>query len=112
MYLWRKLASLHWRNANEERLRTVVGDRLVSIDRPNRKRTMFEAAFEKRDAAATMQSEFGGEVVALPRDWLQRFHQGQPAKPLAIGNRLLVFSGSARSIRGKKGHLNIPAGAA
>src|SRR5947207_8280560 len=88
MYLWRRLAAEKWSNQNEERLRAIVGDRLVIIARPNRKRLQLEAASRHRGELRDVAREFGGRIQKLSRNWLKRSLR-QKTKPIKVGKQQL-----------------------
>jgi|ERR1700693_165484 ribosomal protein L11 methyltransferase len=95
MYLWRRFASPKWANENEETLRTIVGDGLAVIERPNRKRLQFEFVSNRQAELENVAKRFGGRIEKLARDWLKR-SLSHKTKPIKIGTK----------------RLNIPAGAA
>jgi ribosomal protein L11 methyltransferase len=91
MYLWRRLASRDWLNANEERLQSLAGDQLATIDETTRKRLELQVACKSAAEGRRLVGEFGGRIKKLPRDWLKRFLNKQKTKPIKIRDRHLVI---------------------
>ncbi|HJT80050.1 MAG TPA: 50S ribosomal protein L11 methyltransferase [Chthoniobacterales bacterium] len=123
MYLWQRLASPSWWNANEEVLRDLAGNKVAVIERPGRKRITVEIAFPRRNQASDLQRRFGGHFNKLPGAWLKRFCREQKTAPLRIGKRLVITNVGATSASqsrshglpsGRSGpsHIAVPAGAA
>src|SRR4029077_4056111 len=86
MYLWRRFASPRWAKENEETLRTIVGEGLAVIERPNRKRLEFEFASNRQGELENVAKRFGGRIEKLARDWLKR-SLSHKTKPVKIGTR-------------------------
>ena len=127
MYLWQRLASPSWWNANEETVGAAGGRDLAIIERPGRKQLIVEIACKHRAQARDLQRSFGGRFKKLPPDWLKRFRRAQKTAPLAIGERLVIANvgGTApatlrvgdagrasASRRQGSSHIVVPAGAA
>ena len=91
MYLWRKTAERYWLKAHEDLLQSRAHGQLVIVRRPGRKRLELEIVCRSRSDSSALLTEFGGRIEALPRNWLERFARGD-AKPIKIGNRLMVSS--------------------
>lgn len=102
MYLWRRLASQKWWSDKEKELRTVAGNRLAIIEEAGRKRLRLEVASSSRTQLQNLKKQFGGSVEKLPSDWLKRFSRKQKAKPLRVGQRLIVVR-SQKNQRSTKG---------
>jgi ribosomal protein L11 methyltransferase len=112
MYLWRRLAAPHWLIANEELLRSRVGDQLAIIERTGQKRALLEVACRSREQARDLIKEFGGRIKRLSRDWLERLSE-EKHKPLRIGKRLIIMRGKEKREAGSSGcRLVLPAGMA
>jgi ribosomal protein L11 methyltransferase len=94
MYLWRKSATPKWRIDNGGRLRTVAGDQLAIIERPNRKRLQLEIASISRAVLQELEKQFGGRIQKLPRDWLKRSLR-RKTKPIKVGSRRLIIPAGA-----------------
>ncbi|HEY4283684.1 MAG TPA: 50S ribosomal protein L11 methyltransferase [Chthoniobacterales bacterium] len=90
MYLWQKLASSSWLDANEYDVATAGGKGLAIIERPGRKRITLEIPCRTRTQANELRRQFGGRVIKLRRDWLNRFARAEKSKPLRIGKRLVI----------------------
>jgi ribosomal protein L11 methyltransferase len=91
MYLWRRPASQKWWSDNEKRLRAAAGDRLAMIEEADRKRLQLEVASPSRAKLQGLVKEFGGRVLKLPHNWLQRFSREQQTEPIRVGKRLIVL---------------------
>ena len=123
MYLWRKLATPRWLDANEAALRVKANEQLVVIEQPDRKNLQVEVPCKSVTQARPFVRQFGGRIEKLPRDWLQRFSREQNSKPIKIGKRLVISNVGGTLVSrlrarqrksGHKGpsHIVIPAGAA
>ena len=121
MYLWRRFGTERWANRNEEKLRTLAGNGLAIIERPDRKRLQFEVSSERRSTLQNLAKQFGGRIEKLPRDWKKRFARDRQTNPLRIGARLLVAGSRSGALKcavyknaadWKPPLLVIPAGAA
>jgi ribosomal protein L11 methyltransferase len=113
MYLWRKSVRPGWFAANETALRKEAGNRLVVIERPDRKQGQLEAYFETPRRARELAAEFGGKIDKLPSNWLARSSQTQSGKPIKIGKRLVILrSVKRRDANSFRCSLVIPAGTA
>lgn len=123
MYLWQRLATPDWWNANELRVRDEAGNNLAIIERPGRKQLVVEVSCKSQAQVSRLRREFGGRIVKLPSDWRKRFARLQREKPLRIGKRLVINNAEEalvsrsrleRKISRHRGpsHLVIPAGAA
>jgi ribosomal protein L11 methyltransferase len=115
MYLWRRRATPQWWLDHRESLRARFGGKLAVIEQPNWTQLQVEVACTCRKDSRKLVEEFGGRLVKLPRNWLQRFEQQEKRKPLKIGKHLVVIrSGSVRgaAAAGKSSLLVIPAGPA
>ena len=94
MHLWRKSASNKWWCANESGLRAGAGERLVVIERPQRKRLQLEIASRSRLDLENLAKQFGGSVQKLRRDWLKRsLHQ--KTNPIKVGKKRLTIPAAA-----------------
>jgi ribosomal protein L11 methyltransferase len=120
MYLWKRRATWKWANENEDKLRTIGGDRLAIIERPNRKQLQLEVSSDERRQLEIIAKRFGGRIEKLPRDWLNRALR-RKTYFIRIGARLIIAnsrSGALRRAVCKKSAdwrpplLVIPAGAA
>ena len=122
MHVWRKSAVARWLVANETALRAQAGDRLVVVERPDRKHLQLEVCCEPGQARE-LASRFGGHVEKLSRAWLKQFSREQRTKPIQIGKRLVITNVGGTSVSrprarqtksGRQGpsHIIIPAGAA
>lgn len=98
----------------------MAGDKLIVVERPDRKRLQFEIASTRRTDLQDLKRQFGGRIERLPHDWLKRSLRHN-TKPLRIGTRLLVVSSRSgplqcavykKSADWKPPLLVIPAGAA
>jgi ribosomal protein L11 methyltransferase len=102
--------------ANEAALRARAGQGLAIVERPPWKRSNLEVVCRTRQEARSLVRSFGGNLVKIPGDWLQRVTRAQKRSPVRIGKRLLVTnerdSALRRSPRQGAAHLFIPAGAA
>ncbi len=58
MYLWKRLAAPRWLIANEELLRSRLGDRLAIIERTGQKRALLEVACQSQEQARDLIKEF------------------------------------------------------
>jgi len=123
MYLWRKLATLRWLDANEAALRAKANSQLVVIEQPDRKNLHVEVCCNSTTQARPFVRQFGGRIEKLPRDWLHRFSREQDSKPIKIGKRLVISNVGGTLVSrqrtrqqesGRQGpsHIVIPAGAA
>ena len=113
MYLWRKTAEPQWVNAHEDALQAHAHGQLVFIQKPGRQRLQIEITCRLRRDSAALLKKFGGQVQALPRNWLKRFARGD-SKPIKIGKRLMISnvegaSVSRRSHHKDYSHIIIPA---
>src|ERR1041385_4209306 len=104
MYLWRKLADRWWLAANETALRAFAGNQLAIIERPPRKRLQIELASKSSRKVQTLVDQFGGRIEKLPRDWLKRYLRKQKAKPLNIGDKILLIPADRKSTRLNSSH--------
>jgi ribosomal protein L11 methyltransferase len=112
MYLWRRLAAPRWLIANEELLRSRLGDRLAIIERTGQKRALLEVACRSRKQARDLVKEFDGRIERLSRDWLERLSE-KKRKPLRIGKRLVIMRAEEKREAGSfPCRLVLPAGAA
>ncbi len=109
-YLWRKHVTAAWLTAHEVELETQTGGAHAVITLPGRRRIVIERFCDTESQAAEMVTVFGGAIVRLPVDWEARFLETQRTKPLRIGRRLIVCSGTEPHAPGPT--LLIPAGAA
>jgi ribosomal protein L11 methyltransferase len=130
MWLWKKVVEPLWIEAKEETLRQYAGNDLAVVDLAGHKRLRLEVACKSRNQVRDLIINFGGRFEKLPRNWLERVSREQRAKPLRIGNRLVIDRLSSSRSGGfqtagaiwkspfldRKGkrpvHLIIPAGAA
>lgn len=94
MYLWRRFATQAWAKRNEEKLRTVAGNDLAIIERPDRKRLQFEVASNDHAELLELAQQFGGRIEKLARDWKKRALR-QETKPIKIGGRTLIIPAGA-----------------
>jgi ribosomal protein L11 methyltransferase len=117
MYLWRKSATPRWLDSNEAILQARADGGLAVIERPGRKRLELEVSCKTAKHVRQFRREFGGQVKALSRDWLERLAREQRGKPLKVGKRLMIV----RSRQGREANsfpysdgdrLVIPAGPA
>ncbi|MGE5212652.1 MAG: 50S ribosomal protein L11 methyltransferase [Nitrospirota bacterium] len=113
MYLWRKTAGLNWVETHEDLLQAHAHGRLVIVQKPGRQRLTLEITCRSKRDSNVLLKEFGGQVQALPRNWLKRFARGD-SKPIKIGNRLMISnvggtSVSRRSQYKGRSHIIIPA---
>ena len=91
MYLWRKRAELHWVEAYEDLLQARAFGQLVIVRKPGRKRLELEIACRSQRDSSALLKEFGGQIEALPRNWLKQFARSY-SKPIKIGKRLIISS--------------------
>ena len=91
MYLWRKRAELHWVKANEHLIQARACGQLVIVNRPGRKRLELEIACPSQRDSSALLKEFGGQIEALPRNWLERFVRAD-SRAIKIGKRLIISS--------------------
>ena len=89
MFLWQKLAELHWIKVHEDLLQGHADGQLVIVRKPGRKRLELEIVCRSRSDSSRLVKEFGGRVEGLPRNWLQRFTRSD-SKPIKIGKRLMI----------------------
>jgi ribosomal protein L11 methyltransferase len=113
VYLWRKRAELHWINAHEELLQAQAQGQLVIVQKPGRQRLELQIICRSRRDSSVLRKEFGGQIEALPRNWLERLARGV-SKPIKIGNRLVISNvggtlGYRLSRHKAHSHINIPA---
>jgi ribosomal protein L11 methyltransferase len=94
MYLWRRSASRTWLIDNEDAIRTFAGDQLAVIERPERKRVQLEVASKSRALLQKLETQFGGQIEKLPRDWLKRSLR-RKTKPIKVGNQKLIIPAGA-----------------
>jgi ribosomal protein L11 methyltransferase len=80
---------MRWLEAREDLLQAHAHGQLVIVRRPARKRLELEIVCRSRSDSSVLLTEFGGQIEALPRNWLERFARGD-AKPIKIGKRLMV----------------------
>jgi ribosomal protein L11 methyltransferase len=115
MYLWRRRATPRWWLNHEENLRARFGNALAIIERPNRTQLQIEIVCTFQKDLRKLVDEFGGRITILPRTWYEGFARRRKAKPLKIGQRLLVARNggfpAAAAVR-KPPLLVIPAGTA
>ncbi len=112
-FLWRKFVEPDKINMFEAALGERVGDRLVLITQPNRRRAVLEVACKSRGQARELAKEFGGGVEKAPPDWREQLTHAQKTKPLRIGKRLVVTAAADPDrVRRMSERLVIPAGAA
>ena len=91
MYLWRKRAELHWVKTHESLLHARACGQLVVVSRPACKRLELEIVCRSRSDSSALLKEFGGQIEALPRNWLERFARAD-SKAIKIGKRMVVSS--------------------
>jgi len=113
VYLWRKRAELHWVNAHEDLLQTLAQGQLVIVQKPGRQRLELEIIARSRSDSAALRRKFGGQIEALPSNWLERLARGV-SKPIKIGNRLVISNAggtlvSRLSLHKGRSHIIIPA---
>jgi ribosomal protein L11 methyltransferase len=122
MYLWRKSAGARWLVANETALRAQAGERLIVVERPDRKYLQLEVCCGNAQARE-LANRFGGHMEKLSREWLKQFSRKQRTKPIKIGKQLVIANVGGTSVSrpraretksGRQGpsHIIIPAGAA
>ncbi len=100
MYLWRKRAESDWVKAHEDLLQAYAQGQLVMVQKPGRHRVELEIVCRSKRDSRTLLTEFGGQMTALPRNWLKRFARAT-SKPIKIGNRL-VISNVAKSLTSRR----------
>ena len=110
MFVWRKRASARWLAANEDELRTIVGDQLAIIETASSKTATAEVADADRRRLERLHRRFGGRIATLPRYWLRNFSRLAAKRSVKIGKQLRIVRRRTH-IRGSPG-LVIPAGAA
>ena len=98
MYLWKRRASWKWSNENEDKLRTIAGDRLAIIERPNRKQLQLEVASDRRVQLEIIAKRFGGRIEKLPGDWLKRALR-RNTNFIKIGARLTIANSRSCALR-------------
>jgi ribosomal protein L11 methyltransferase len=108
-FLWQRAVTPRWLEQNEERLQLATGGTFAVVERAKHRRILVQACCTGRAAAHDMRAAFGGTIEELGRDWLARFTNTQPLKPLRIGKRLLVTTDEQQH---GPATLCIPAGAA
>ena len=113
MYVWRKRAKPHWVEAHEDLLQAHANGQLVIVQNSGRQRLTLEITCRSKRNSTVLLKKFGGEVQALPRDWLKRF-AGSNSKPIKIGKRLTVSSQAGTSTfrtshHKDRSHIIIPA---
>jgi ribosomal protein L11 methyltransferase len=86
MYLWRRLATRQWWRQHQDFFAANFGEKLAVIERTDRKRLQIEVICNSPRAL----EKLGGRANKLPRDWLKQTLRKQKAKPLKIGNRLVI----------------------
>ena len=114
MFIWRKRVAARTLAATEPQLRKFAGTTLALIEEPNRKTIIAEIAHARGDSLEEIRARFGGVIVQLPGDWLQKA-QNQHRKPIKVGKRLIVARSRdaiATHPPGSAAPLIIPAGAA
>ena len=97
MYLWRKRAQPDWVNAHEDLLQALAQGRLVIVQKPGRQRLELEIIARSRSDSSALRRKFGGQIEALPPNWLERFARGD-SKPIKIGNRLVISNVEGTSV--------------
>ena len=95
VFLWRKLVGPNRVDVYEARLRERAGNRLAIIQRPQRKRILFEVSCDSKTEVRKLEECFGGRSERLPPDWPERFGRLQKTKPIRIGDRELIIPGEA-----------------
>ena len=113
MYLWRKRAEPHWVNTHEDLLQTLAQGQLVIVQKLGRQRLELEIIARSRSDSAALRRKFGGQIEALPSNWLERLARGV-SKPIKIGNRLVISNAggtlvSRLSLHKGRSHIIIPA---
>src|SRR3712207_4824121 len=108
-YIWRKLVTSEWLEANEWKLHELTDGGFAVIERPGRKRSLVEVATASGTSARRLQQTFGGRSERLSRDWLNEMLRARSAKPIRVGHRLVVTSNERAD---QPESLIIPAGAA
>ena len=93
VFLWRKFIDRAQANDYDVALRAWVDGRLISIERPQRKRVLLEVACESQVEARHLEKAFGGRTEKLPRDWRKRVPKTKPV--LIAGKRLIIPAGVA-----------------
>jgi ribosomal protein L11 methyltransferase len=94
MYLWRRWASQQWLIDNVGAVRTLAGDHLAVIERPDRKRVQLEVSSKSRAALLEIKKQFRGRIQKLPRDWLKRSLR-RKTRPIKVGSRRLIIPAGA-----------------
>ena len=95
VFLWRKRVDPNRVDLYEARLRLCAGNRLATIQRPQRKRILFEVSCDSRTEARKLEECFGGTTERLSSDWFDRFGRLQKTKPIKIGGRELIIPAEA-----------------
>ncbi|HEX8680374.1 MAG TPA: 50S ribosomal protein L11 methyltransferase, partial [Chthoniobacterales bacterium] len=111
-YIWRRLATREWVDANEPRLHVLTNGGFAIIERVGRKRLLVEVACSSRAYANRLVDAFGGRSEKLARDWLNELLRKRSTKPIRVGSRLVVISDSEEPTTDGRARLVIPAGAA
>jgi ribosomal protein L11 methyltransferase len=111
MYIWRKSATADWLERNLDHLLRRYGNALAIIERPGKARMLVDLSCRESKEARHLQREFGGHIEKLPRDWLRRLVDRNPARPLRIGSRLIVSRAADRKANDARSII-IPAEAA
>lgn len=108
-YIWRKLTTPGWLESNEWKLQEMTNGGFAVIERAGRKRILVEVACANGAKARRLEKEFGGRSERLGRDWLNEMLRARRAKPIRVGQRLVVTSDEEAP---PENALVIPAGAA
>ena len=111
-YIWRKLATREWVEANEPQLETLTDGGFAVIERVGRKRLLVEVACSRRTQATRLLDAFGGRSEKLSRDWLNELLRKRSTKPIRVGNRLVILSDETEASADGLAPLVVPAGAA
>ncbi len=109
MFVWRKRAGARWLAANEAELRELARERLAVIFKPANKTQIAEVAATNRRKLEFLRARFGGAVKRLPHDW--QTHERE-AKPIKIGQRLIIARSQIVGRALRLPTLVIPAGTA
>lgn len=112
--IWRKAASASWLAQHGARLEESTRGSYAVIERPKAKRLQIEAFCETTAEARELAATFGGSVEPLSSGWQARYFSSANAKPLRIGNRLVVVAAAedAAQARNSAPAMVIPASAA
>lgn len=109
MFVWRKRAGARWLAANEGELRELADQRLAVIFKPANNTSILEVADGKHRSLESLRRKFGGAIEKLPRDWQT---QERKAKPIKIGQRLIIARSQIVGRALRLPTLVIPAGTA